>query len=78
MTNGLRKKRRNGLSDMEKPKPIKVVGRILPTKDWNTSLPVEKILKGTGKITNKEWAEHWFNIVVMSEMWKAILRVVKK
>ena len=63
---------------MEKLKSTKVARRILPTKNQNTSVPIKEVLKGIGKTTSKEWAEHWINIVVLSEMWKAIIKGVKK
>lgn len=63
---------------MEKLKPVKVVRRILRAKNRDSFIPVEEILKGTGKITNKEWAQHWVNIVVLSKIWKAFSKVVVK
>lgn len=63
---------------MEKTKPKKLAARILPTKNQDTQIPVEKLLKSPSKVTNKEWAQHWVNIVVVSKMWKAFIRIVKK
>ncbi len=63
---------------MQKPKPVTMVRTILQTKNRDSYIPVEEILKGTGKITNKEWGQHWVNIVVLSKIWQAFLKVVKK
>ncbi len=63
---------------MERTKPNQLARRILPIKNQDAKIPIEELLEPISKTTNKEWAEHWLNIVLLSEMWKAVLRMVKK
>lgn len=63
---------------MEKFESKELARRLLQIKNTSSQIPVEDLFEQTDKVTNKEWAEHWVNIVVVSKMWKAFIKMVTK